>query len=628
MASRSPNSQDGPRARARPQGTSGRSRRALAGLARWSLVLGIWCAVGLGGIIAWYAWDLPELSSLEAPARRPSVLLRTADGAILARYGQLYGGPALFGDLPDYFIQAVSATEDRRFFEHPGIDVLGVVRAAIANIRAGGIRQGGSTITQQLAKNLFLSPERTIRRKIQEAILALWLEARFTKRQIFAIYVNRAYFGSGAYGVRAAARRYFGKPVERISLLEAAVLAGLLKAPSRYSPVRDIAAATARGHRVLAAMVDAGMLSRARADAARRDRLRLLADTGPGARYFTDWTLARLTGYVGPAARDLFVTTTLDSRLQRLAERESRALLDVEGRKSDASQVAVIVMSTNGAVRAMVGGRAYSASQFNRATQALRQPGSAFKLFVYLAGLETGIAPSHVFVDKPVSVAGWSPRNYDGRFRGPVSIERAFVESINTVAVRVSERVGRRAVLRTARRLGITTPLKSHPSLALGANEMSLIELTAAYAAVANGGFAVWPFGVSMARTADGKVYHRRAGTGARRVIPAERAAVLQSMLRAVVRSGTGRAARMDGTEAGKTGTSQGFRDAWFIGFSGDLVAGVWVGNDDGRPMREVTGGGLPARIWRAVMDAARPRNQPVPGAGAVSSRTDSDYSR
>lgn len=634
MAPRSPNNQDDSPRRARPPGRSRRSRRLVASLARWSLVLGIWCAVGLGGVIAWYAWDLPELSSLETPARRPSVLLRTADGAILARYGQLHGGPARFEDLPDYFIQAISATEDRRFFEHPGIDILGILRAAIANVRAGGIRQGGSTITQQLAKNLFLSPERTIRRKIQEAIVALWLEARFTKRQIFAIYVNRAYFGSGAYGVRAAARRYFGKPVERISLLEAAVLAGLLKAPSRYSPVRDIAAATARGHRVLAAMVDAGMLSPARAAAARRDRLRLLADTGPGARYFTDWTLARLTGYVGPAAPDLLVTTTLDSRLQRLAERESRALLDVEGRKSDVAQVAVIIMSTNGAVRAMVGGRAYSASQFNRATQALRQPGSAFKLFVYLAGLETGIAPSHVFVDKPVSVAGWTPRNYDGRFRGPVSVERAFVESINTVAVRVSERVGRRTVLRTARRLGITTPLKSHPSLALGANEVSLIELTAAYAAVANGGLAVWPFGVSMARTVDGRVLHRRTGTGARRVISAERASVLRSMLRAVVRTGTGRAARMGGSEAGKTGTSQGFRDAWFIGFSGGLVAGVWVGNDDGRPMREVTGGGLPARIWRAVMEAAAPRNlpstDPVPGDRAVSGRVDdeSGYSR
>ena len=596
-------------------------------------MLGIWFAVGLGGVIAWYAWDLPELSALETPARRPAVLLRTADGATLARYGQLHGGPARFEDLPAYFIQAVSATEDRRFFEHPGIDVLGILRAAITNIRAGGVRQGGSTITQQLAKNLFLSPARTIRRKIQEAIVALWLEARFTKRQIFAIYANRAYFGSGAYGVRAAARRYFDKPVEKISLLEAAVLAGLLKAPSRYSPVRDAAVATARGHLVLDSMVDAGMLTRARAAEAKRGRLRRLADSGPGARYFTDWALARLTGYVGPAARDMVVTTTLDSRLQRLAEREARALLDAEGNRAGASQVAVVVMSTDGAVRAMVGGRAYSASQFNRATQALRQPGSAFKLFVYLAGIEAGIEPADIFVDKPVSVAGWTPRNYDGKFRGPISIERAFAKSVNTVAVRVSERVGRGRVLRAARRLGITTPLNAHPSLALGVNEVSLIELTAAYAAVANGGLAVWPFGVSMVRTVDGGVIHRRAGTGARRVIAAGPASVLRSMLRATVRMGTGRAARLGGTEAGKTGTSQGFRDAWFIGFSGGLVAGVWVGNDDGRPMRGVTGGGLPARLWRSVMESAPPRNAPraaAPEGSAVSGHVEEnpDHSR
>ncbi len=622
MARRSPKGQGSGPARAGLPGRPRRPpRRLVVRLARWSLVLGIWFAVGLGGVIAWYAWDLPELSSLETPARHPAVLLRTADGAILARYGQLYGGPARFEDLPTYFIQAVSATEDRRFFEHPGIDVLGILRAAVANIRAGGIREGGSTITQQLAKNLFLSPERTIRRKIQEAIVALWLEARFTKRQIFAIYANRAYFGSGAYGVRAAARRYFDKPVEKIDLLEAALLAGLLKAPSRYSPVRDAEAATARAHRVLAAMVDAGVLTRARAAKARRGRLRHMEGTGPGARYFADWALARSTGYVGPTARDLVVTTTLDSRLQRLAEHKTRALLDAEGGKSGASQVAMIIMSTDGAVRAMVGGRAYSASQFNRATQALRQPGSAFKLFVYLAALEAGLRPADVFVDKPVSVAGWTPRNYDGRFRGPVSIERAFAESVNTVAVQVSERAGRGAVLGAARRLGITTPLNAHPALALGANEVTLIELTAAYAAVANGGLAVWPFGVSTVQTANGTVIHRRTGTGARRVISAERAAVLQSMLRTVVRKGTGRAARLDGSEAGKTGTSQGFRDAWFIGFSGDLVAGVWVGNDDGRPMREVTGGGLPARIWQSVMKAAVPRSRPraaVPETRAV----------
>ena len=582
-------------------------RRVITRLVRWGVVLGIWFTVTLGGVVAWYAWDLPELSSLETPTRRPAVLLRTADGSILARYGQLHDGPARFEAMPAYFIQAVSATEDRRFFDHPGIDLLGILRAAVANIRAGGIRQGGSTITQQLAKNLFLGPDRTLRRKIQEVIVALWLEARFTKRQIFAIYINRVYFGSGAYGVGAAARRYFDKPVSEISLLEAAVLAGLLKAPSRYSPVRDVDAATARGHQVLAAMVDAEFLTPAQAARAKRRPLRLLAGTGPGARYFADWALARSSGYVGGTSQDLVVTTTMDSRLQRLAERKAHALLAAEGVKSGAGQVAIVVMTTDGAVRAMVGGRAYSASQFNRATQALRQPGSAFKLFVYLAGFEAGLSPSDVLVDKPVSIAGWKPRNYDGKFRGPMRIDRAFAQSINTVAVQVSERAGRDRVVGVARRLGITTPLAAHPSVALGASEVSLIELTAAYAAVANGGLAVWPYGVRAVRGANGKEVYRRAGSGARRVIPADRARILQDMMRQVVREGTGRAARLGGAEAGKTGTSQGFRDAWFIGFSGDLVAGVWVGNDDGRSMRRVTGGGLPARIWRAVMKAAGP---------------------
>ena len=590
----------------------------LARLARWGVVAGIWFTVTLGGVVAWYAWDLPALSSHQTPTRRPAVLLRTADGAILARYGQLHDGPARFEDLPAYFIQAVSATEDRRFFDHPGIDPLGILRAAIANIRAGGIRQGGSTITQQLAKNLFLGPDRTLRRKIQEAIVALWLEAKFTKRQIFAIYVNRVYFGSGAYGVRAAARRYFGKPVARISLLEAAVLAGLLKAPSRYSPVRDADAATARGHQVLAAMVDAGFLTPAQAARAKRRPLRLMAGAGPGARYFADWALARTGGYVGHTARDLVVTTTLDSRLQGLAERKARALLAAEGAKSGAGQVAVVIMSLDGAVRAMVGGRSYSASQFNRATQALRQPGSAFKLFVYLAGLETGLSPADVLVDQPLNVAGWKPRNYDGRFRGPMRIDRAFAQSVNTIAVQVSERAGRSRVIGAARRLGITTPLASHPSVALGASEVSLIELTAAYAAVASGGLAAWPYGVSAVHDADGAEVYRRAGTGTRRVIPAERARILQQMMRQVVRQGTGRAARLGGAEAGKTGTSQGFRDAWFIGFSGDLVAGVWVGNDDERPMRRVTGGGLPARIWRAVMKAAGPAAVSAAGPAAI----------
>ena len=614
MARRQTGKQDGkggadrkPGGAAKPAGRRPARRRWLARLARWTLVLGIWIGVAAAGAVAWYAWDLPDLSRLETPTRRPAVLLRTADGAMLARYGQLYGGAVRFDELPGFFVAAVSSIEDRRFFEHPGIDVWGILRAAVANIRAGKIRQGGSTLTQQLAKNLFLTPDRTVRRKIQEAIVALWLEARFSKRQIFEIYINRVYFGSGAYGVAAAARRYFGGTVGDLSLFEAAVLAGLLKAPSRYSPVRDADAAKGRGLRVLRAMVDAGKLTEAEARAARRTPLRLRAETGTGARYFADWALERAVGYIGRTSRDVEIRTTMDARLQRIAERHARTLLAKEEKTRRVSQVALVAMSLDGAVRAMVGGRVYSASQFNRATQARRQPGSAFKLFVYLAGLEAGLAPDSVFVDKPVRVAGWRPRNYDGRFHGAMPLRRAFARSINSVAVQVSERAGRRRVIDAARRLGITTPIAPHPSLALGASEVTLIELTAAYAAVANGGVAVWPYGIASVETVGGKRLYRRTGGPQARVIEKGRAQALRRMLREVVRGGTGRAARLGGSEAGKTGTSQGFRDAWFVGFAGDLVAGVWVGNDDDRPMKKVTGGGLPARIWRAFMrDAAR----------------------
>ncbi|MDE0172850.1 MAG: PBP1A family penicillin-binding protein [Defluviicoccus sp.] len=589
---------------------SGGARRGwVARLARWALVLGIWVGVAVAGAVAWYAWDLPDLSRLETPTRRPAVLLRTVDGAVLARYGQLYGGAVRFDELPGYFVEAVSSIEDRRFFEHPGIDVWGILRAAVANIRAGEIRQGGSTLTQQLAKNLFLTPERTVRRKIQEAIVAFWLEARFSKRQIFEIYINRVYFGSGAYGAAAAARRYFGGTVRDLSLFEAAVLAGLLKAPSRYSPARDADAARARGLRVLRAMVDAGKLTEVEAEAARRTPLRLREETGAGARYFADWTLERAVGHIGRTSRDVEIRTTLDSRLQRIAERHARGLLAKAEKTRRVSQVALVAMSFDGAVRAMVGGKVYSASQFNRATQARRQPGSAFKLFVYLAGLEAGLTPDSVFVDRPIGVAGWRPRNYDGRFHGAMPLERAFARSINTVAVQVSERAGRRRVIDAARRLGITTPIAPHPSLALGASEVTLIELTAAYASVANGGVAVWPWGVASVDAVGGKRLYRRTGGPQARVIERDRVRALGRMLREAVRTGTGRAARLGGSEAGKTGTSQSFRDAWFVGFAGDLVAGVWVGNDDDRPMKKVTGGGLPARIWRAFMrDAAATR--------------------
>jgi len=577
-------------------------RRWLGRAVKWAVIAAIWLSLALGVLVAWYAWDLPDMSRLETPSRRPSVVLMTADGAVLARYGDLHGGPVRFDDLPPHLVQAVAATEDRRFFEHGGIDPWAIARAAFANLRAGTIRQGGSTITQQLAKNLFLTPDRTLRRKVRELLVALWLEAKFSKRQIFEIYANRVYLGAGTYGMEAAARRYFGKPIARVTLLEAAVLAGLLKAPSRYSPARNPKAAKERARQVLRAMVEAGFLTEADARRAARAKLRLTRSTGSGARYFADWALERAAGYVGRTNRDLVVVTTLESRLQRLAERTVEAALARDGKSRRVGQAALVALAPDGAVRAMVGGRDYAKSQFNRATQALRQPGSAFKLFVYLAALESGMRPGDTMLDAPVDIGGWRPRNYDGKFHGAMTLSSAFARSINTIAVRVSERVGRGRVIAAARRLGITSKLVSHPSVALGAGEVTLLELASAYATVANDGFAAWPHGITEIRDSRGTVLFRRAGSGGGEVIRPDHVRALDGMLRAVIADGTGRAAWPGRRAAGKTGTSQDSRDAWFIGYSGGLVAGVWVGNDDFKPMRRVTGGGLPARLWRAFM--------------------------
>ena len=577
--------------------------------------------LGCGGIFAWYAWDLPDIGKLETGTRRPSVTLLAADGAVLAQRGDLYGLPVQFDDLPRHLIQAVLAIEDRRFFDHSGFDPWGLARALVANLRAGSIRQGGSTITQQLAKNLFLTHARTLRRKVQEFLVALWLEAKFSKKQIFSIYINRVYFGAGTYGVTAAANRYFGKQVKQLDLLEAAVLAGVLKAPSRYAPTRNPEAAMARARNVLASMVDAGYLSQTVANRTIRKRLRTVARIDASGRYFTDWVLDRATDYVGHADRDLIIVTTLDVRLQYTAELQLEATLKQYGPPRRASQAALVALSPAGAIKAMVGGRNFVKSQFNRATQALRQPGSAFKLFVYLAGLEAGITPHDHIVDGPVDVGGWRPRNYDGRFRGPTDLRTAFAHSLNSVAVRVSERAGRAKVVAVARRLGITSALARHPSLALGTSEVTLLELAAAYGALANRGRALWPHGIAEIRDKSGVTLYRRAGSGGGQVIAPRHVAVLNGMLSAVIAEGTGRAAAIGRPAAGKTGTSQDFRDAWFIGYTADLIAGVWIGNDDGRPMKRVTGGGLPARLWRGFMSEAH-RGKPVKALARPRPRT------
>ncbi len=585
--------------------TGSRRRGSLLGWAfKWALSLTIWGAVAGIVALAWLAWDLPDIQQLRDQTRRPGVVLLAADGSRLASYGDLYGARVDVSELPDYLPGAVIAIEDRRYYRHSGIDIRGILRSVIVDIRARAFVQGGSTLTQQLAKNLFLTPERSLTRKGREALLALWLEASFTKDELLTVYLNRVYFGSGTYGVEAAAQKFFGRSAREVSVYQAAQLAGLLKAPSRLNPVSNPKAARQRTLVVLDAMVASGQLSAGQAGEAAANTATYLGEaarSGAG-RYYADWIMQQVTGYVGLAGGTLIVETSFDPALQAIVENAVAAQTPAA-----VGQVAVVVMDLDGSVRAMVGGRNYRASQFNRATQALRQPGSAFKPFVYLAALESGLTPDTKIEDSPITIDGWSPRNYGRKFLGTVTMREAVARSLNSVAVRVSEQVGRGNVAEAGHRLGLVSQLKTQPSLALGASEVTLLELTAAYSVFANGGDGVLPHGIREIRGAGGDVLYRRTGSGRGRVINRTDAETMNQLLNAVVDWGTGKAAKLDRPAAGKTGTSQEFRDAWFIGYTGDLVAGVWMGNDDGKPMAQITGGGAPAKLWRRLMvDALR----------------------
>jgi penicillin-binding protein 1A len=581
-----------------------------SGVGRWLrrfLVLSVWGFVALLGVVAFYAYDLPDVDNLGERTRTPSVRLVSADGVQIARFGDAYATPVHVADLPDHVRFAVLATEDRRFYSHFGLDVIALARATLANLRAGRVVQGASTLTQQIAKNVFLTPERSFKRKIQELLLAFWLEHTFAKDQLLSIYLNRVYLGAGTYGIGAASARYFGKPATKLSLGEAAMIAGLLKAPSRYAPTRDLERAQARARQVLGFMVDAGYIEDAEAQAASRSpfTIRRQLTTSRGVRYFADWVFDRVSDYTGPGAADITVVTTLDLRMQKAAEAAVEWALAGEGAERQATQAALVALAPDGAVRAMVGGRDYRLSQFNRATQARRQPGSAFKPFVYLAALEAGMKPGDKIDDAPLTIDGWSPRNYDGKYAGPVSLKEALVRSLNTVAVRIAERVGRDKVVDVARRLGISSPLRADASLALGASEATLLETTQAYTALANGGQGVWAHGIAEIRGAGGTVLYHRTGTGLGRVVEPQHLGPLVDMMSAVIDHGTGRTARVPWPSAGKTGTSQEWRDAWFIAFNRELTAGVWIGNDNGAPMKWVSGGGLPAQLWARFMGAA-----------------------
>lgn len=594
-------------------------KRSLARrLLYWCTVLVIWGMVGFGGLVGYVYFTLPEGDVFSLPERSPSVTVLAANGEVIAQRGTFKGDDVTFSELPHHLPQAVISIEDRRFYSHFGIDPIGLLRAIYVNFKAGRIVQGGSTLTQQLAKNLFLKPERTFKRKLQEAVLAIWLETKYSKKEIVQLYLNRVYFGAGAYGVEAASSRYFGKSARQLNLAESAMLAGLLKAPSRYSPKKNPKGSETRAFLVLKSMVKQGYISSKEGQMAVNNPAGLSPRVEYASnQYVVDWVMERLPGYIGAVETDIVVQTTIDVRLQKIAEQKINEFLRDEGKQRGASQAAFVLLNNQGHIKSIVGGRSYSKSQFNRAVKAYRQPGSAFKPFVYLTALEAGFTPDSLVRDGPININGWKPKNYANKYAGDMRMRDALAISVNTVPAKLIQTLGPKKVVNTARRLGITTPLRAHPSLALGTSEVNLLELTAAYVPFSNGGYGALPHVIRVIGTRDGKELYRREGTGSGFVIKPENVAQMNSMLSSALTYGTGKHARFSGHAlAGKTGTSQGERDAWFVGYSASLIGGVWVGNDTASKMKGVTGGGMPARIWRSIMKPAHVaiNAKPLPG--------------
>ena len=611
-------------------------RMRVRGSSRWAVELACeGLTLGVAGSLIVLALAVPALQNISDDWLKKTDLAVTfldRYGTEIGRRGILHDDSVPLDQMPPYLTQAVLATEDRRFYDHFGIDIIGTARALSVNARSSGVVQGGSSITQQLAKNLFLSNERTVERKINEAFLALWLEYHLTKRQILQLYLDRVYMGGGTFGIQAASQFYFGKSVRDVSLPEAAMLAGLFKAPTKYAPHVNLPAARARANDVLNNLVDAGYMSQGQVYTARRnpatpvDRRR---EVSP------DWYLdyaydeVRKLAEAGRLGDDrvLTVHTAIDTDLQRKAEATIEDQLRQNGPAYHVKQSAAVIMEPDGAVRAIVGGRDYGASQFNRATDALRQPGSSFKPFVYLTALMTGkFKPSTTVVDSPVCIGNWCVHNYGGSYKGALPLQSALAHSLNTIAVKLSiaigngsPKAGRARIVDTAHRMGLTTPLNDTVSLPVGADEVTVVDMASAYSAFANGGHRVPPFAAVDIRNGHGDVIYRhdRDGPQPVQVVPAVDVAVMNNMLTHVVSEGTGGRARLDNvTVAGKTGTTNNYKDAWFCGFTGNYVGAIWFGNDDYTSMKEMTGGTLPAMTWHDIMAFAHQGVVPKPGYG------------
>ena len=592
-------------------------------LIKWLFLIFIWLVLFLSIAVTWSLLNLPETESIQI-SRQPSITFLDKEGRIIASYGDIYGQSIQYENLPKNLVNAVIVTEDKRFFFHPGIDIKGIVRAAIVNLKSGRIVQGGSTITQQLAKNLFLTPERSFTRKLHELILSFWLELRFTKQQLLSIYLNRVYLGSGTYGVQAASEKYFNKKVEELNLYECALIASLLKAPSRYNPIANEELSRERTYKVLENMKKSNLITdQSIIEAKLNNKTYNKYTSAPkSTRYFIDWLLPRVKSYLGEIKEDLIVRTTLDVKLQEIAE---DSVNSITSKYSSADQSALVALDLDGGVMAMIGGRDYGDTQFNRVTQAQRQPGSAFKIFVYLAGLKEGFEPEDEMVDSEININGWSPKNYKKEYLGEISLFDAFAKSINTVAVQLSENIGRQNVIKMAKSMGIRSPIVNSPSLALGTSEVNLLELTAAYDVLANSGKGIFVHGIRSIENTSGKTLFMREGKGPGEILDSGLVNTMIRMLENTIQTGTGKNAKIDRPAAGKTGTSQSLRDAWFIGFSSDLVVGVWFGNDDDSPMKNITGGTAPAILWSDFMKKAHYGKPPVALSDSIIANRDKE---
>lgn len=562
--------------------------------------------ITFAGWLLYCVLTLPDIDQAVARTRQPSTTITAENGNEVKTFGSVYSEVIRLNELPSYVPDAIISTEDRRFYAHFGFDIVAFTRAMLTNIFMGRYAQGGSTITQQVAKNLFLTSQKNIKRKTQELLLAFWLEHKFSKEQILTLYLNRVYLGAGTYGIEAASQKYFQKSSRDMNLLEAAIIAGMLKAPSRYNPIASAERAKARAKVVLQNMVNNDALTE------RQMKYALTLPVGEdksykvqGADYFADWVYREVNDYIGERGNDIYVYTTLDQKIQENAEKILREEV-LAAKNRNVSEGAVVVLNKSGEVKAMVGGIDYRKSQFNRAVTALRQPGSAFKPFVYLTALQNGWKREDRIDDVPLSIGKWKPENYDKKYHGSVTLEEALMKSLNLATVNLSESLSRKDIIRTAKKMGISTPVENTPSLALGTFEVKVIDMAAAYSAIANGGYATWPHAIKEVYTRDGYQLYQREADTENRILDAGAVKDLTKMLEKVISQGTGRRAKIPGFAAGKTGTTQDYRDAWFVGFTDEYVIAVWVGNDDNSPMKGVTGGTLPAEIWRKIALSVR----------------------